>query len=168
MLSSSWGISDSCATLYVGCSHTLLGICKAKSEFVVRIVVMPIVLAGQISVSSLSPTIMQFSALCPACSRASLKILESGFFNFTDDDIVCNLKNLSKPAFWINSATSCDWLAIIPISQYLESAFKVGSASSKNLNRSCLPCLMWGSSLLAITFSYPGGDKSLQTSMTSS
>src|ERR687897_75420 len=128
MLSSSWGISDRCATVYVGYSHALLGTCKAKSEFVVRMVVMPIVLAGQISVSSLSPIIMQSSELYPDCLRASSKILESGFFNFIDDDIAFTLKNLPKPDFSISSRISSDWLAIIPISQYLESACNVGSA----------------------------------------
>src|SRR5215203_7308339 len=142
MLSRTLGISDRCATVYVGCSHILEGTCKAKSEFVVRIVVIPSVLAGQMSVSNLSPTIMQSFGLCPACSRASSKILESGFFNFTDDDIAFTLKNLPKPDFSINSATSSDWLAIIPISQYFESAFNVDSASSKNLNSSRLPSLM--------------------------
>src|ERR671922_2623459 len=102
MLSRIRGISDRCATVYVGCSHALLGICKAKSEFVVRMVVMPIVLAGQISVSSLSPTIMQSSAAYPASFRASSKILESGFFNFIDDDIAVTLKNLSKTDFSIS------------------------------------------------------------------
>src|SRR5215217_273782 len=153
MLSRILGISDRCATLYVGCSQAILDTCKAKSEFVVRIVVIPSMLAGQMSVSSLSPTIMQSFALCPACLRASSKILESGFFSFTDDDIAFTLKNLPNPDFSINSATSSDWLAIIPISQYFESAFNVGSASSKNLNRSCLQCFTWDSSLLAITLS---------------
>src|ERR671920_467202 len=97
MLSNNSGISDRRATVYDGCSHALLGTCKAKSEFVVRIVVIPILLAGQISVSSLSPTIIQSSAFCPASLRASSKILGSGFFNFTDDDIAFTLKNLSKP-----------------------------------------------------------------------
>src|SRR5215204_25192 len=153
MLSKILGISDRRVTVYAGRSHTWVGTCKAKSEFVVRIVAMPSVLAGQMSVSSLSPTIMQSIAWRPACLRANSKILGSGFFNFRDDDIVCTLKNLSKPAFSISSIISSDWLAIIPISQYFESARNVGSASSKNLNRSCLPCFTWGSSLLAITFS---------------
>ena len=102
MLSRILGISDMCDTVYVGCSHVILGTCKAKSEFVVRMVVMPIVLAGQISVSSLSPTIMQSSAAYPASFRASSKILESGFFNFIDDDIAFTLKNLPKPDFSIS------------------------------------------------------------------
>src|SRR5918994_3081976 len=114
MLSTILGISDRCATVYDGCSHVILGTCKANSEFVVRMVVMPIVLAGQISVSSLSPTIMQSFVLYPACFRASSKILESGFFNFIDDDIAFTLKNLPKPDFSISSRISSDWLAIIP------------------------------------------------------
>src|ERR671923_2588598 len=153
MLSTIVGISDRLATVYVGRSHSLVGTCKAKSEFVVRIVVIPSVLAGQMSVSSLSPIIIQSLAGHPACLRARSKILESGFFSFTDDDIACTVKNVSKPAFLISSTISSDWLAIIPILQYFESASSVGSASSKNLNRSRLPCFNWGSSLLAMTFS---------------
>src|SRR5215210_9087889 len=158
MLSKILGISDRRVTVYAGRSQARVGACKAKSEFVVRIVVMPRVLAGQMSVSSLSPTIMQSVAWRPACLRANSKILGSGFFNFRDDDIACTLKNLSKPAFSISSIISSDWLAIIPISQYFESAFNVGSASSKNLNKSRLHCFMWGASLLTMTFSYPRGD----------
>src|SRR5215217_668894 len=142
MLSRTLGISDRCATVYVGCSHILEGTCKAKSEFVVRIVVIPSVLAGQMSVSSLSPTIMQSFGLCPASLRASSKILESGFFNFIDDDIAFTLKNLSKPDFSISSKMSSDWLAIIPISQYFESLCNVDSASSKNLNDKLLDTAM--------------------------
>src|ERR671922_1519343 len=108
MLSTIVGISDRRATVYVGHSHSLVGTCKAKSEFVVRIVVIPSVLDGQMSVSSLSPTIMQSLALRPACLRARSKILESGFFNFTDDDIAWTVKNLSKSAFAISSAISSD------------------------------------------------------------
>src|SRR5919202_2640010 len=134
------GISDRQATVYVGCSHRLLGACKENSEFVVRIVVMPRVLAGQMSVSSLSPTIMHSLGGRLACLSARSKILGSGFFNFTDEDIVFTVKNLSKPSFSISSSISSDWLAIISILHCLDNASNVSLASSKNLNRSRLPC----------------------------
>src|SRR5919199_5680474 len=134
MLSTMLGISDKYAAVYVGCSQCLLGTCKANSEFVVRIVVMPRVLAGQMSVSSLSPTIMHSVRERLACLSARSKILGSGFFNFTDEDIAFTVKNLLKPDFSISSSISSDWLAIIPILQRFESVSSVSLASSKNLN----------------------------------
>src|SRR5215212_8509034 len=105
MLSRTLGISVRCATVYVGCSHAILGICKANSEFVVRMVVMPIVLAGQISVSRLSPTIMQSFEMYPACFRARSKILVSGFFSFLVHDIAFTLINFQYQIF--RSAERC-------------------------------------------------------------
>src|ERR687885_747115 len=103
MLSTIVGISDRDATVYVERSHSLVGTCKEKSEFVVLIVVMPRAFAGQISVSSLSPTIMHSAVERPACLSARSKILASGFFNFTDEDITLTVKNSLNPVFSISS-----------------------------------------------------------------